>query len=115
MFRGICCTTVHILVDGEPVLLSDFAKSCRTLERTVLGDTKTTSKRNASEALLDCLLVLLEASDEIGLKNTTFVLDIVADVAFAEVAHRAVPKKTHGAILRLAEIANEVIADSDPP
>ncbi len=96
-------------------MLSDFAKSCQTLERTVLVGTKTSSKGKASEALLDCILILVEAADEIGLSNTTVVLDIVADVAFAEVKQRLVPARTLGAIMRLSETANEVIAESDPP
>ena len=96
-------------------MLSDFAKNCRTLERAVLTSVDARSKRNASEALLDCLLVILEAADEIGLSNTTFVLDICADVAFSEVKGRAVPAKTLGAILQVSEVANEAISKLDPP
>ena len=94
---------------------SDFVRNCRLLELVLLTDTELEKKRSAREALLDCLLVMVEASEAIGLKNSTLMLDIVADVIFAEVDCRKIPIRTLGAIIRVAEAANSAIAESHPP
>lgn len=94
---------------------SDFARSCHILELAVLAGTNASTRLQASEALLDCLLVVLEAADEIGLRNTAIVIDAVADVAFAEVEGRAVPLRSIFSILRMAEEANRALAALDPP
>ena len=104
-----------IFGDTEAALPSDFAEICHTLEVAILGGTNASTKLEASEAVLDCLLVVLEVADEIGLRNTTVLLDAVADVAFAEVKGRSVPTRSIGSILLLAEEANRALAKTDPP
>ena len=94
---------------------SDFVRNCRLLELVLLTDTEPEKKRCAREALLDCLLVMVEASEVIGLKNSTLMLDIVADITFSEVDCRKIPIGTLGAIMRVAEAANSAISESNPP
>ncbi len=92
-----------------------FAENCKLIEQTVRGNSESPSKGLARGALLDCLLVLLEAADELDMRNTLVTLDIVSDLAFSEVECEPVPKRTLLAILRLAEIANGVVQNSNPP
>ena len=92
-----------------------FISSCRLLEKTVLGGAGSTSARDAQDALVDCLLVQFEVADELKLRNTTSVLDIVVDVAMSEVQGQPVPIRTLMSILQLAEAANEAVQKTVPP
>ena len=66
-------------------------------------------------ALLDCLLVLLEVSDDLGLKNSTLALEIAADVAFAEVERRPIPKDSLLGAIRLGEAAKAIFEKENSP
>lgn len=73
------------------------------------------NRDEAREALLDCLLVLVEHADELSMKNSTLILDIAADMVFAEIEDRAVPLRTLTRILKLAEAAGSAVGKSHPP
>ena len=92
-----------------------FAESCKLIEETVRGNSPPPIKVLAKGALLDCLLVLLEAADELDMHNTFVMLDIVSDIAFSEVEREPLPTRTLLAILRLAEIANGAVQKAKPP
>ena len=93
---------------------SEFIRSCRLIEQSLRDDEKRPPKLVVNEAILDCLLFLLEASDELGPKNSTFLLDVVADVMFAEVDNKPVPKKSLRTIIQIATTAKEALRKSDP-
>ena len=56
----------------------------------------------AREALIDCLLIMLEAADDLGLQKTAEYLDLAADFALSEVQSRRLSKSALTQFLRLS-------------
>ena len=54
----------------------------------------------AKEALIDCLLITLEAADDLGLQRTADYLDIATNIALAEVHSRRLSKPALTQVLR---------------
>ena len=92
-----------------------FVMNCELVEKVVRGEFTAPTDEPAKEAVLDCLIVLLEAADELKMRNTAALLDVVADIAFSEYERTQVPTRSLIAILKIAESANAALPFTNPP
>ena len=89
-------------------MTSDFIQNCALLEGS-LKEGATKPQDEGRKALLDCVLELAEAAESLNLRNSTIVLDLVADVIFEEVENRAIPRETLAGFVKLGKSAESAI------
>ena len=92
---------------------SKSTHSFELLENVVLGGHRfAADDEKAKEALIDCLLIALEAAEELKMNKTAAFLDLASDFAFAEVQNRPLPKSL---LARLVQsVVDEKPKSADP-